>query len=51
MEFKKVFEKPEIEVITLNVRDVITCSTEAASYSTVHDYDMKSIWDVFNIGV
>ncbi|MGN1104129.1 MAG: hypothetical protein ACI4QI_04560 [Candidatus Coproplasma sp.] len=46
METKKVFEKPEIEVVKFDACDVIT-----ASFTSTASYSVDSIKDFFNIKV
>lgn len=47
METKKIFTKPEIEVVKFDVKDVITTSNFASTSS----YSIQSIKDFFNISV
>lgn len=48
MELKKAFQKPEIEIIEFNARDVIT---ESEPFISTSSYSLQSIKDFFNIGV
>ena len=48
MELKKVFAKPEIEVIKFDATDVIT---ESTPYVSTRSYSIDSIKDIFNYKV